>query len=81
MRVGRWVHGRYCFRMSCKSILGKLNWKVSSEQIDDSAARLFHIIYLHQDPEEKFDLVRIPRTRLCTALGSEEETILQGTPK
>ena len=41
LRVGRWVHGNYCYKRSIKSIMEQLNWKIPEEQIEDSAARFF----------------------------------------
>ena len=63
LRVGRWVHGNYCYKRSIKSIMEQLNWKIPEEQIEDSAARFFQKILVTKEPKDIHDLIRQPRTR------------------
>ena len=63
LRVGRWVHGNYCYKQSVKTIMKRLNWKIPEDQIDDSAARFFHKINITKEPKAIHDLIKQPRTR------------------
>ena len=64
LKSARWVHGNYCYKQSCRKILGSLNWKLPDEQIEDAAARFFHKVVTYKEPEDIYSLVRYPRSRI-----------------
>ena len=63
MNAARFVHQSYCFRISRKEILDKLNWKLPEIQIKEALARLFHKVNYYCKPEEISNKIRRPRSR------------------
>merc|ERR1711867_387149 len=63
MNCARWVVGGNTMRMRNKTILSQLNWIPIQKMIQKSSVKVMHDIIQSKEPEDLYNLLRIPRRK------------------
>ena len=68
--AARFIRGSYCYMESIRSLMKSVKLKMPQDILDESSAKYSHKVIITKEPQEIYDIVKLPRSRACADLST-----------